>query len=145
MFRRRRHLLRPSAWLALFALVLLLVAPLYSQLSREQASTTRHQTGQTTALLAATDSTHHGVDLHASHGADQPLHIHSDWNESCGYCSLLQHFPFLDITAPPLSRSAMIPSALLIAAPCGGHAGYIRFWYALKRAPPLNSPTLNPC
>ncbi|WP_104003478.1 DUF2946 domain-containing protein [Marinobacterium lutimaris] len=126
MFLRRRHLLRPSAWLALFALVLLLVAPLYSQLSRG---------------LASDPARHHSVNSHGSHGAGQ--HQHSDWSQACGYCSLIQHFPFLDIATPALSRSVIIPTALLIAALCGGYAGYIRFWHALKRAPPLKSPTFN--
>ncbi|WP_132291438.1 DUF2946 domain-containing protein [Marinobacterium mangrovicola] len=143
MFLRRRHLLRSSAWLALFALVLLLVAPLYSQLSRELVAPVSHHAGSVMPPMASDPALHHSVNSHGSHGAGQ--HRHSDWSQACGYCSLIQHFPFLDIAAPALGRSAIIPTALLITALCGGYASYIRFWHALKRAPPLNSPTLNHC
>ncbi len=131
MLFHRRRLLIPSAWLSLFALTLLIVAPVYSQMSRP-------------APMSSMGTHTSGAVSHHHQQAPAALHEHSgehsDWNHACGYCSLIQQMPFLDVLTPILARAAIIPTTLLIVAVFAGYARKIRFSQAHTRAPPWLSP-----
>lgn len=84
----RRH--RPIAWMALFAILLVALAPAVSQV----AANLRHGGEQGHAHAEAMQA-----DAHAGHGSHAEMHEAppEDCWSACGYCDLFNHVPALDL------------------------------------------------
>lgn len=89
-----------AAWLALIAMVLLVVAPLISITLQNNAASKNmglmhHDMPEMAAMM------HHDMPEMASHGMENnaPQTAHIDHAEACGYCVLLTHVPGLILLA----------------------------------------------
>jgi hypothetical protein len=101
--RSRNHL---TAWLGLFAMWLVVVAPLVSQMLMANRAhepiaalcSALHPSGASNATLV-------------SHAGPEPLHLsHDDAFGACGYCHLLEHH-----VAMPAVAAVEPPAALALA------------------------------
>lgn len=97
---------RMTAWLGLFAMWLVVFAPLVSQMLVADRA---HE--PFAALCSALQPRDPGEANGASHAAPAPVHLsHDDAFGACGYCHLLQHH-----VAMPTVAAAAPPAALALA------------------------------
>jgi hypothetical protein len=117
-FRRQRQF---AAWLGVFAICLTVLMPLLTQ-----------WVGTPGQLDPAVCSASHGAPFESGSGSSQPP-VHGF--DSCGYCSLLTHTPF--VTSGALVLAGFAPTAAVMRpvadAPPRLARRYVR---ALPRAPP---------
>lgn len=90
-----------AAWLALFAMALIVVAPLISVTLQKNAANNmpgmmHHEVPEMSGMMM-----HHDMSQMPSHAMndDVPLTSHIDHAEACGYCVLLTHVPGLVLLA----------------------------------------------
>ncbi|WP_168380891.1 DUF2946 family protein [Modicisalibacter radicis] len=113
-----------AIYLALLAMLLVLVGPIVGQLC---AYGEPHHTA------------HGSRDGHAVGMASSAAEHHSparDWHTQCGYCSLLLHVPVLDGVVPRIERQAQGVEDARVAAVRAAHGAPALFPHALTRAPP---------
>lgn len=99
-YRTRKHL---TAWLGLFAMWLIVLAPVVSQL----VVAARLDDPATAALCSATQP---------ATATDGGYHAHGDSLAACGYCDLLAGHMAIP-TLPPPSLLVLVILVLIVAAP----------------------------
>lgn len=114
---------RKAAWLALFAILLILVAPLISVSLQKDP-------------MATMPGMHHDMSMMAEHHDSAPLVIPLDHAEACGYCVLLAHVPGL-ILLVALFLSGTLTRIQITPPPPPERAWrFIPWFYPQTRAPP---------
>jgi len=117
---------RKAAWLALFAILLILVAPLISVSLQKDP-------------MATMPGMHHDMSMMAEHHDSAPDVIPVDHAEACGYCVLLAHVPGLILLAV-LFLSATLTRIYIAPLPPPERAWrFIPWLYPQTRAPPRQS------
>ncbi len=129
---------RSGAWLALFAMLLLLAGPLLSQ-GLAQARATPAMAGmEPMAGMEHMDCGEHGA---RAPGPAKPAdHMAPDehWAK-CGYCTLLFNSPALTATGVAALAAAAPIDTRPVAPLAEGHAGSAIFPGARTRAPPASN------
>lgn len=122
---QRTSWLHRAAWLALFAVALILVAPLISVSLQKDP-------------MASMPGMHHDMPRGEMphHPPQKPVLIPSDNAEACGYCVLLAHVPGM-LLALVLGVCALLMSVRTIRR-CftAGHRYFFSWLYPETRAPP---------
>jgi hypothetical protein len=104
---------RLTAWLGLFAMWLIVFAPVVSQMLMSNRAQEPFA-----ALCSALQPRDLGETASVSHAAPAPVHLsHDDAFSACGYCNLLQHhvaMPTVAAVAPPtvLTLAGTVPPTL---------------------------------
>ncbi|MFC0267857.1 DUF2946 domain-containing protein [Kushneria aurantia] len=129
-----------AARLALAALLIIFIAPVVSQ-SLAALNTSAPHAGAMSHGHHHQSASDHGHHHHTAAADDDGSTggVHANF-DSCGYCSLLSHFPLAaqrDFFLPP-ERAG--PHAAPIMAIRVGHGRSAVFPNALSRAPPPNGP-----
>jgi hypothetical protein len=130
---RSFHRHRPIAWLALFAILLVALAPTVSQVAmslRHGGHGAHHGHAHAAAMQAAE---HAG---HGSHAAEAHDAAPGDCWTACGYCDLFNHVPALELPACGDLVAADLPAVAIEA----GHrvaTGIVQRRSAQPRGPPL--------
>ena len=117
------------ARIGLFSMLLLTLGPLIGQLTAPKMS----------AMMmphSVSQHDHSAMPSHASQTNDTMQSMHHVWYEQCGYCSLVQHFPFLSSTVPAVVRDAFITTWVPVEFVRSAFNSAALFLHALKRAPP---------
>lgn len=128
---------RRATWLALFAILLIVVAPLISiSLQKDPMNGMHH------AMMAMPEnmSSHQMPMMHSDDMA--PGHSHSmpvDHAEACGYCVLLAHVPGLIFALVLLVSLMHRHQRVPVSRPVLKHWHYFPWLYPHTRAPPLPS------
>lgn len=125
---QRNHGKRFAAWLALFAIALIIVAPLISvSLQKDPMS-------------AMPGMMHHDMSMMGEHHAgDKPVLMPADHAEACGYCVLLAHVPGLILALVALICALLLRIRLRPLRP------FVQVWHFFPwltphpRAPPHGS------
>ncbi|HCT4952827.1 TPA: DUF2946 domain-containing protein [Citrobacter freundii] len=114
-----------AAWLALFAIALIIVAPLISV-------SLQKDTGQIVPGVI-----HHHMPMMDEHHVDhKPIQMPEEHTEACGYCVLLVHVPGVLSALAVLMCTQMLHLRLQPAQPVI-HERYFSLWlYPHTRAPP---------
>ena len=116
---------RHAVWLALFAIALIIVAPLISvSLQKDPMSTM--------------PGMHHAVSVDAEHSSSS----HSmpvDHAEACGYCVLLAHVPGLIVALVCLLCALLLRERVRLTPPAAKHWHYFPWLFPDTRAPPRTS------
>jgi hypothetical protein len=112
-----------ASWLALLAMLLLSVGPLWSQLSQPAEP----------AWLTELACAEHSADKHK-----RPLDHDALWAK-CGYCTLLLSSPATTCPSPTLALAATAPADRHIAPVRSGVARSAIFPGSRSRAPPVHS------
>lgn len=133
----RRHL---TAWIALYAMLLISIAPLVSQ----TVTLAQQMPGRFEPSAMAHDhppahrssTPHYAEAQHRDSPAPpaQAPHAAKD-HAKCGYCHLLQ-LPSLPPSPPSLNKLGSLDRQLLTARPDRGYPGSARSIHAPPRAPP---------
>ena len=120
---------RPLAWLALFAILLVALAPTVSQL----AMSLRHDNHHAHEHASMQADEHAGHASHAPEAHDAPA---EDCWSACGYCDLFNHVPALEL--PPCAElvAADLP-AVALDADRRVPASVVQRRSAQPRGPPL--------
>lgn len=115
-----------AAWLALFAMALIIVAPLIS-VSLQQSP------------MSAMPGMHHemSMPMPAHHSVPDSMPI--DHGEACGYCVLLTHVPGLILALCVLLSALMLRVALTPFLPLVLHWRDFPWRFPETRAPPMPS------
>ena len=117
-----------AAWLALFAMALIIVAPLIS-VSLQQSP------------MSAMPGMHHEMSMpmpmSAHHSAPDSMPI--DHGEACGYCVLLTHVPGLILALCVLLSALMLRVATAPFPPLVFHWREFPWLFPETRAPPVPS------
>ncbi|NKJ50501.1 hypothetical protein CIC12_28010 [Burkholderia sp. SG-MS1] len=94
---------RTTAWLGLFAMWLVVFAPLVSQML--MAGRAHEPIAALCSALQPSGASEAGLVAQAAHSAPEPVHLsHDDAFGACGYCHLLEHhvaMPTVDAVEPP--------------------------------------------
>ncbi|MBZ9558915.1 MULTISPECIES: DUF2946 family protein [Modicisalibacter] len=120
---RPPHALRQAASCALLAMLLVVFGPLIGQLSGAA-----HATHGDAPRGIAT--------AHEARIADHPAGVFA-WHDACGYCTLFQHCPVLDVALPPAATASLAPLDQPAGAPRVAHATPALAAHAPPRAPPI--------
>lgn len=127
---RQQGVQRNAAWLALFAILLIIISPPISVALQKDP-------------MRAVPGMHHEMDMTADHAPHHdvssftPLTV--DHGEACGYCVLLAHVPGL------LLARVILPGGLLLrqmnrpSRPSVNHWHFFPWLYPDTRAPPYCS------
>lgn len=119
--------IRTAAWLALFAILLIVVAPLIS-VSLQQDP------------MSAMPGMHHDMSMMADHGEhDAPTTMPVDHGEACGYCVLLAHIPGLLLALTILLCAVLLRQKTQPPRPTIKHWYFFPWLYPDTRAPPRSS------
>ena len=122
----RRESKRIAAWFALFAMVLILVAPLISvSLQKDPMS-------------AMPGMMHHDMSMMSEHHAGTES-MPVDHAEACGYCVLLAQVPGLMLSLIALVCALLLRIRLHIARMAAQVWHYFPWLYPHSRAPPRSS------
>ncbi|MEE3661883.1 DUF2946 domain-containing protein [Brenneria sp. g21c3] len=132
--------LRPRsfpAWLGIFAVLTIFIAPALSQMLAHRD----HGNARPQALNAATTSTGHhhhaGYDMAGAHDRSPPQPSLMANHEACGYCVLFFYTPALSDIAGIVITVKRYLSPLRIAAAQSSVILIERFASPIPRAPPL--------
>jgi len=114
---------RRAAWLALFAMALIIFAPLVS-ISLQQLP------------MSAMPGMHHDMSMPmpAHHSAPETMPI--DHGEACGYCVLLAHTPGLILALCILLCALLLRVTTISLPPVVKHWRYFPWLFPDTRAPP---------
>ncbi|WOD08371.1 DUF2946 domain-containing protein [Marinomonas sp. GJ51-6] len=115
------------ARLGLVAMTLLVFGPLVGQLTASPMSSHMEMMDG-----SSHEHEHHSHHSHHEHNANM---VH-DWNEQCGYCTLLEHFPFLNIFVPTFEKIGYSTIQAPIEFTRSIFGSINLYVLALKRAPP---------
>ena len=113
------------ARIGLLAMLLLTFGPLVGQINAasQQASIADWVCGEE-LVTSVTSHEHHGAD-----------HDHT-WYEQCEYCSLVQHFPFLNVYTPEFTAANGLVEAGSALPVRSAFRNKALFAHAPNRAPP---------
>ncbi|WP_435638908.1 DUF2946 domain-containing protein [Carnimonas bestiolae] len=118
---------RLAAVMALFAMLILFVGPVVSQLQNVE----RHSTvGQHHNAMAGCDM----ADMQPSHHDHENALSH--WFDQCGYCSLWQHFPTAPFDLPVIIYGHLAPAITVRASPTSAAAETVTYSLPQSRGPP---------
>ncbi|MGU3415698.1 DUF2946 domain-containing protein [Enterobacteriaceae bacterium C34A] len=122
---QRNHSKRIAAWLALFAIALIIVAPLISvSLQKDPMS-------------AMPGMMHHDMSMMSEHhGGQDTHHMPVDHAEACGYCVLLAHVPGLMLALVALICALLLRIGYRSPRPCVQAWHFIPWLTPHPRAPP---------
>ncbi|MGE0969487.1 DUF2946 domain-containing protein [Klebsiella sp. WOUb02] len=146
IYRQSAHQWR-AAWLALFSILLIVVAPLISiSLQKDPMGA---MPGMHHAMMMA-ETPHamempHGMKMShsappASTSTSTPAHtVPADHAEACGYCVLLAHVPGLLLALALLITFILRRLRIFTARPVQKHWHYFPWLYPDTRAPPRRS------
>ncbi|MBL5901150.1 DUF2946 domain-containing protein [Lelliottia amnigena] len=117
---------RAAAWTALFAILLIVVAPLISiSLQKDPMSTLP---GMHHDMSAMPMDDHHG---------DTTTHsMPVDHAEACGYCVLMAHVPGMILALVVLLSAVLQRLSIKLPRPVASHWHYFPWLYPDTRAPP---------
>ncbi|MFU0920152.1 DUF2946 domain-containing protein [Kluyvera sichuanensis] len=115
-----------AAWLALFAMALIIVAPLIS-MSLQQSP------------MSAMPGMHHDMSMSMPTHHSAPESMPIDHGEACGYCVLLTHVPGLILALCVLLSVLMLRVATASFPPLVFHWRYFPWLFPDTRAPPAPS------
>lgn len=125
-FRQPGHQ-RNAAWLALFAILLIVIAPLISVALQKDP-------------LNAMPGMHHEMNTMAAHQhASPPAPMPADHGEACGYCVLLAHVPGLILALVVLVCESLLRQQNRPSRPTAKHWHFFPWLYPDTRAPPCRS------
>ncbi|HEP1064737.1 DUF2946 domain-containing protein [Klebsiella aerogenes] len=130
---------RRAAWLALFAILLIVVAPLISVSLQKDPMSAMPGMHHAMPMGASHDgmSGHEMVMMHGADSASQPAHsIPVDHAEACGYCVLLAHVPGLLFALALFFAMILRRIRLPASRPVLKHWHYFPWLYPETRAPP---------
>ncbi|MEF3089651.1 DUF2946 domain-containing protein [Raoultella scottii] len=136
IYRQSAHQ-RRAAWLALFSILLIVVAPLISiSLQKDPMGA---MPGMHHAMMMA--ETPHAMTMsHSAPQASAPSHpMPADHAEACGYCVLLAHVPGLLLALALLITFILRRLRIFTARPVQKHWHYFPWLYPDTRAPPRQS------
>ena len=136
MSARSLHRRRPTAWLALLAILLVALAPTVSQVAmglRHGGHDSHHGHAHAAAATQATGHADHGAHAAQAHDAAP-----EDCWTACGYCDLFSHVPALELPACAALVAADLP-ALAIESGYRVATGPAQRRSAQPRGPPLPS------
>ena len=123
---------RRAAWLALFAILLIVVAPLISISLQKDP-------------MSAMPGMHHAMSMDMSHDMSPEITRHDmamthgmpiDHAEACGYCVLLAHVPGLIFALALFFAMVLRRIRLPVSRPVLKHWHYFPWLYPETRAPP---------
>lgn len=115
---------RRAAWLALFAMALIIFAPLVS-ISLQQSP------------MSAMPGMHHEMSMPmTSHHSSAPETMPIDHGEACGYCVLLTHVPGLILALCVLLCALLLRISTLSFPPVLAHWFEFPWLFPETRAPP---------
>ncbi|HBR1028473.1 DUF2946 domain-containing protein [Klebsiella quasipneumoniae] len=115
---------RRAAWLALLAILLIVVAPLISVSLQKDP-------------MSAMPGMHHAMMMHSTDGATPTGHeLPLDHAEACGYCVLLAHVPGLMFALALFVAMLLRRIRLPASRPLLKHWRYSPWLYPETRAPP---------
>nr|VUD33795.1 Protein of uncharacterised function (DUF2946) [Raoultella sp. NCTC 9187] len=142
IYRQSAHK-RRAAWLALFSILLIVVAPLISiSLQKDPMGA---MPGMHHAMMMA-DTPHamempHGMEMSIPLRRRLRLHIlcRPDHAEACGYCVLLAHVPGLLLALALLMTFILRRLRIFTVRPVQKHWHYFPWLYPDTRAPPHQS------
>ena len=113
---------RHAAWFALFAIALIIVAPLISVSLQKDP-------------MSAMPGMHHAMSMDAEHhSSSQSMPV--DHAEACGYCVLLAHVPGLILALVILLCGLLLRCRVRLARPAVKHWHYFPWLFPDTRAPP---------
>lgn len=122
--------MRAAAWLALFAILLIVVAPLISVSLQKDP-------------MSAMPGMHHDMSMMADHAGhhthDAPVTMPVDHGEACGYCVLLAHVPGLLLALAILLCGVLLRLKTRPPRPTIKHWHFFPWLYPDTRAPPRTS------
>ncbi|MGV7960463.1 DUF2946 domain-containing protein [Photorhabdus tasmaniensis] len=118
-----------SAWLGIFAILMLFIAPVISQ-SLEHARIGESHSDISSASLVTNHHDGMQMDMHA--GGDMSMLD----DIACGYCVFLIHIPMLDLANTPLFWSTSLTSRSPPVQPVTLFLAHFIFSDSLPRAPP---------
>jgi hypothetical protein len=121
---------RASAWLSLFAMLMIFIGPLISQ-----AMPMDQHAGMSMDMPMSADMDLHHASAEQQDGTSKADHVL--WAK-CGYCTLLFGCPALPKALAFFAPAPPRQSDLFSAAPQQGHARQSVFANARSRAPPLS-------
>ncbi|POP41801.1 DUF2946 domain-containing protein [Superficieibacter electus] len=125
--RRQPGKTRIAAWLALFAILLIVVAPLISVSLQKDP-------------MSAMPGMHHDMSMMAGHAEhDMPMSMPVDHGEACGYCVLLAHVPGLLLALTILLCAVLLRQKSQPPRPVVKHWYFFPWLYPDTRAPPRAS------
>ena len=82
-----------TAWLALFAMALIIVAPLISIALQKDPMSAMPGMHHDMSTMAKAHMHHDMGTAHSEHSEDPPVMMPVDHAEACGYCVLMAHVP----------------------------------------------------
>lgn len=117
---------RRAAWLALLAILLIIIAPLIS-VSLQQDP------------MSAMPGMHHDMSMMEHHEDADPVMMPVDHGEACGYCVLLAHVPGLILALIILLCGVLLIQKKTPLYPAVTFWHYFPWLYPDTRAPPCRS------
>ncbi|CAH5993333.1 hypothetical protein AN2353V1_1036, partial [Citrobacter koseri] len=121
---------RNATWLAMFAILLIVVAPLISVSLQKDP-------------MSAMSGMHHDMSMMAEHdghhGQSSSMPMPVDHGEACGYCVLLTHVPGLMLALVILLSGMLLRQKLTPPRPVVKHWYFFPWLYPDTRAPPRRS------
>ncbi len=117
---------RRAAWLALFAMALIIFAPLVS-ISLQQPP------------MSAMPGMHHDMSMSMPGHHTTPESMPIDHGEACGYCVLLAHAPGLILALCILLCALLLRVTIVSLPPVVNHWRYFPWLFPDTRAPPQRS------
>ena len=128
---------RRAAWLALFAIALIVVAPLISVALQKDPMSGMHHAMMT---MAEDAPSHQMTMMHTDASTPQRSYgVPLDHAEACGYCVLLAHVPGFIFALVLLLAMVLRRQRVPVSRPVNKHWHYFPWLYPLTRAPPLPS------
>ncbi|WP_293592956.1 DUF2946 domain-containing protein [Pluralibacter sp.] len=125
---QRTNSLHRAAWFALFAVALILIAPLISVSLQKDP-------------MAAMPGMHHDMPMmgESPHALEKPVLMPVDHAEACGYCVLLAHVPGLLLALVLLVCALLLPGRTTPVRLTVQHRYFFPWLYPETRAPPRRS------
>lgn len=123
----RIHSKRIAAWFALFAIALIIVAPLISVALQKDP-------------MSAMPGMHHDMSMMSAHSGEHgPQSMPVDHAEACGYCVLLAHVPGMMLALIMLVCALLVRLRLRLPRPVVQAWHFFPWLYPYTRAPPPRS------
>nr|WP_318386531.1 DUF2946 domain-containing protein [Enterobacter sp.] len=114
---------RKAAWLALFAILLIVIAPLISVSLQKDP-------------MSAMPGMHHDMMTMTEHHGDAPVVMPVDHAEACGYCVLLAHVPGVILLVTLLLCGRVLRTPVRFLPPAVRYWHFVPWLYPQTRAPP---------
>jgi uncharacterized membrane protein len=126
--RQQTRWQRVAAWSALFAILLIVVAPLISVSLQKDP-------------MSAMPGMHHDMSMadHHAMSGHMPESMPVDHAEACGYCVLLAHVPGLILALVVLLAGILLRQRVTPPRPVVKHWHFFPWLYPDTRAPPRQS------